>query len=185
MAEVTNEPDPRLLGAYLTDHLTGAAAGADLARRIARAHRDMPAGPALAEMAGDIAQDRAVLIQIMSDLGVPRRRHAFLLGRLAEKVGRLKPNRRLWRRSPMSSVVELETLWLGVNGKSRLWRTLRSAAVEDDRLEAGFLDHLCDRAKAQADEIEALRLRAVEEAFAVPARTRGRTGGRTGGRANG
>ncbi|MCK9925896.1 hypothetical protein MXD62_01755 [Frankia sp. Mgl5] len=167
MGDVTSEPDPRLLGTYLNDHLAGAGAGVDLASRIARVHQGTPSGPALAHVAAEIARDRTALLQIMKDLGVPRRRTKALLGRLAEKVGRLKLNNRLLRRSPMSSVVELETLWLGVNGKSRLWRSLRAVAAGDNGLSPQLLDHLLDRARQQADDLEDLRMQAVEEAFGV------------------
>jgi hypothetical protein len=65
----------------------------------------------------------------------------------------------------MSSVVELETLWPGVNGKARLWRTLRAVSNRDDRLNEELLDRLLDRAGQQADELEDLRRRAVDEVF--------------------
>ncbi|WP_066070435.1 hypothetical protein [Frankia sp. EI5c] len=167
MGDVTNESDPRLLGTYLNDHLAGAAAGADLASRIARVHQGTPSGPVLARIADAIEQDRSTLLEIMEILEVPRRRHKMLLGRLAEKAGRLKLNNRLLRRSPMSSVIELESLWLGVNGKSRLWRTLRTVAPRDDRLRprTELFDHLLDRARQQAEDLEDLRSRAVDEVF--------------------
>ncbi|WP_157474719.1 hypothetical protein [Parafrankia sp. EUN1f] len=167
MGHVTNESDPRLLGTYLNDHLAGAGTGVDLAHRLARVHHGTPAGPALARTAAAVEQDRATLLQIMGMLGVPRRGYKELAGRVAEKVGRLKLNNRLLRRSPMSSVIELETLWLGVNGKSRLWRTLRAVANRDARLSPELLDHLLDRAREQADELEDLRGHAVNEAFAA------------------
>ncbi|WP_018503600.1 hypothetical protein [Parafrankia discariae] len=167
MGDLSNEPDPGLLATYLNDHLTGAEAGVALASRIARVQQGTPSGPALAHAAVEIERDRAALIQIMKDLGVPRRRLKRALGRLAEKVGRLKLNNRLLRRSPLSSVVELESLWLGVNGKSRLWHSLGAVAAGDNGLSPQLLDHLLDRARQQADELEDLRMRAVEDAFGV------------------
>lgn len=165
MGQVTDGSDPRLLGVYLNDHLAGAGAGVELAHRLARVHQGTPAGPTLARTAAAIEQDRTSLLEIMDGLGVPRRGYKELAGRLAEKAGRLKPNKRLLRRSPLSSVVELESLWLAVNGKTRLWRTLRSFAHRDARLSRELLDELLDRARQQADDLEDLRQRAVLEAF--------------------
>jgi len=83
-----------------------------------------------------------------------------------EKAGRLKPNLRLTTRSPLSRVVELELMRLGVEGKSAGWRTLRQVAVTEPRLPDGRLDDLITRARRQADELEKLRIRAVTESLA-------------------
>src|SRR5690349_19592418 len=42
-----------------------------------------------------------------------------------EKVGRLKLNGRVVRRSPLSPLVELEAIELGIHGKRLLWLVLR------------------------------------------------------------
>ena len=95
------------LAIYLNDHLGGAAAGLELARRIARTHQGMPAGEPLARLAVEIAEDRDALLRIMRALGVRVQRYKVVVGWVTEKAGRLKPNGRLLRRSPLSSVVEL------------------------------------------------------------------------------
>ena len=82
--------------------------------------------------------------------------------RVAERAGRLKLNGTLFKRSPLSSVIELETLVVGVRGKEALWAALQRADVslEDD------LKALVESARAQGAELEALRLRAAARAFA-------------------
>jgi hypothetical protein len=80
-------------------------------------------------------------------------------------VARLKPNGHVLTRSPLSRVVELEALRLGVEGKAAGWRTLRARAERDSRLDATRLDTLIDRATRQIDELERLRVRAVVTAF--------------------
>jgi hypothetical protein len=63
-------------------------------------------------------------------------------------------------------VVELEGLFVGVNGKACLWRTLRALADDEPRLDADELDRLLARAEDQKDRIERMRLRATVEVFA-------------------
>jgi hypothetical protein len=150
--------DPALLGIYLNDHLAGSTTGLELFRRVAGAHRGTPAGAVLERLTREIEEDREELLRIMRTLGVPVRQYKVAAGWAMEKVGRLKLNGRLLSRSPLSSVVEFEALYLGVQGKEAGWRLLR--AIEDPRLDAAQLDRLVDRAAAQADALEELRLAA-------------------------
>jgi hypothetical protein len=83
--------------------------------------------------------------------------------RVAELVGRMKLNGRIFARSPLSSVVELETLVVGVRGKEALWTALQRAGVSIEDVD---LDALVESARAQGAELEALRLSAVARAFA-------------------
>ena len=83
--------------------------------------------------------------------------------RVAERVGRLKLNGALFERSPLSSVIELETLVVGVRGKEALWTALQRANVSLKDID---LDALAESAKAQGTELEALRLSAAAAAFA-------------------
>jgi hypothetical protein len=84
---------------------------------------------------------------------------------VAEKAGRLKANGYLLRRSPLSDLVELEAMMLGVRGKAALWRVLLELAREDPRLDATELSALSERAKRQAGELETLRVTAASAAF--------------------
>lgn len=153
------------LAIYLNDHLGGSTAGLELARRTARAHQGTPVGEPLARVAAEIAEDREALLRIMGELGVPVQRYKVAIGWVSEKATRLKPNGRLLQRSPLSSVVELESLRIGIEGKAAGWRALRTVAAREPRLDAALLDQLLDRAGAQADTVEELRLRAAAEAF--------------------
>lgn len=99
----------------------------------------------------------------MDQLGITPNPLKVGLVRLAERASRLKLNGRLVRRSPLSHVVELETLVVGVRGKEALWTALRTAGV---RLEGIDLDALVDSARAQGSELEARRVSAVSKVFA-------------------
>lgn len=150
-----------LLGIYLNDHLAGATAGTELARRMARSHRGREDSGPLNRLAAEIAQDRSALTDIMAALGVTVRAYKVGAAWIGEKAGRLKFNGRLLARSPLSDLEELEILRLAVEGKAAGWRTLRARADTDARIDAGRLDELISRASRQVQELEELRVRAA------------------------
>jgi hypothetical protein len=152
-----------MLGIYLNDHLAGATAGTELAHRTARSHGDGKNSGTLRRLAAEIAQDRAALLDIMAALGIKVRRYKVGAAWIGEKAGRLKFNGRLLARSPLSNLEELEMLRLGVEGKAAGWRTLRTLADTDTRLDAGRLDELISRARRQADLLEDLRVGAASQ----------------------
>ena len=152
-----------MLGIYLNDHLAGATAGTELAHRAARSHGDGQNGGTLRRLAAEIAQDRAALLDIMAALGIKIRRYKVSAAWIGEKAGRLKFNGRLFTRSPLSNLEELEMLRLGVEGKAAGWRTLRTLADTDTRLDPARLDELISRAMRQADLLEDLRVGAADQ----------------------
>lgn len=152
---------PALLGVYLNDHLAGATGGLELARRLAATDSDWASE--LRGIAEEIAEDRATLLDLMRELDVKVQMYKPWLAWLGEKVTRLKPNRRVASRSPLSRMIELETARMGVEGKAMGWRALRASG--DPRLSPDRLDHLIDRADRQSDQLEQLRLRAAADAF--------------------
>ncbi|MEV7510240.1 MULTISPECIES: hypothetical protein [unclassified Streptomyces] len=169
-------PAGSFLGIYLNDHLTGANAGVALLRRAARAHRGGPFGASLVSLAEDVAQDRASLRALMDALGVPVLRTRAVAGRIAERAGLLRFNGRLLSRSPLSDVMELEAMLVGVEGKAACWRSLRSLAGTDPRLDVALLDELIRRAERQARTLEALRSACAVQLFTreAPDRTAAR-----------
>jgi hypothetical protein len=155
------------LGIYLNDHLAGATAGLELARRVAGARQVPATGPDLQRFADDVAEDRAALLRIMGALGVPVRGYKVWAAWAGEKAGRLKFNGHLTTRSPLSNLEELELLRLGVEGKAAGWRTLRELAGRDARLDAGELDELISRAHSQSEFLEEARVRAAQQVIAA------------------
>jgi hypothetical protein len=150
-----------VLGIYLNDHLAGATAGTELAHRMARSHHDGKEVGALKRLAVEVAQDRASLLDIMAALGIKVRRYKVSAAWIGEKAGRVKFNGHLFSRSSLSDLEELELLRLGVEGKAAGWRTLRTLADTDTRLEPARLDELISRARQQADLLEDLRVSAA------------------------
>jgi len=159
----TRRPGPNLLGIYLNDHLAGATAGTELARRVAASAQSEGDGDVLRDLAAEIAQDRATLAGFMAKLDVPVRAYKVYAAWIGEKAGRLKFNGYLLARSPLSRLEELEIMRLGVEGKAAGWRTLRSLAETDHRLEAARLDELIARARRQSEVLEDLRIRTADQ----------------------
>ena len=158
--------DIKLVGIYMNDHLAGSTVGMELAKRAASSNEGTELGEFLAQVATEIEQEREDLKSMMDHLGVPQNRIKMPIAWAAEKVGRLKPNGQLTGYSPLSRLIELEGLALGVTGKLALWRSL--AATRDD-LGTFDLGHLIERAEAQRDGLEERRLQAAREAFGAVA----------------
>lgn len=155
----------KYLRIYLQDHLAGATAGLELARRTRGANEGTEYGPPLAKLADEIEADRRHLQGIIEDLGWGADRLKVAAAWGLEKVGRLKLNGELTSYSPLSRVVELEGLLTGITGKRALWVSLLELAPSDPRLDAAPLERLRDRADAQRATVAELRDRAAAEAF--------------------
>lgn len=154
--------DDDLLGIYLNDHLAASTGAVELFRRTTRSGPDKDTIAELADLADEESADRDTLRQLMRRLGVGENKPLEALGWLGEKVGRLKPNGSLVRRSPLSDVIELEGLRLCVQSKLGCWRVLRTVADHDPRLATQEMDILLGRAEKQARRIDELHRRAVE-----------------------
>jgi hypothetical protein len=148
---------------YLNDHLAGSTAGLELVKRARRENEGTPLGATLADLEREIDADRDELQRLMDELDVARNPAKEAGAWLAEKAGRLKLNGQLTGYSPMSRLIELETLFLGVTGKRQLWIALRD--VFGPRLRDFDFDRLIGRAESQRDRIEEHRLAAAREAF--------------------
>ena len=72
---VTSTEGEKFLTIYLNDHLAGATSGTHRMNRLARAERESPDGEELQEVAAEIEQDEAILVDLMRQLGVERQRY--------------------------------------------------------------------------------------------------------------
>lgn len=151
----------QLLHLQLRNHWIGAASGLTLFRRVAKGHGMPQIGAEVDRLAGEIQQDREALRAIMRDVGASRPMVTPWLARAAVHLGRLKPNGRVVRRSPLSDVVELEALRIAIAGKLAGWELLRELTDVDPRLDPDLLDDLIMRALEQQDELQRLYLRAA------------------------
>jgi hypothetical protein len=162
-------PDGRLLAIYLNDHLAGATIGLELTKRSLRSNRGTPLGTFLAGFLAEVTEDRASLENVMDRLGVKKSLAKRSAAVVAERLGRLKLNGQVRGYSPLSRVLELEGLSIGVEGKLGLWQNLRDTAEVVAALREVDLDALIARAERQRASLERERLAAARRAFAGPA----------------
>lgn len=130
-------------------------------------------GEPLKEICGEIEADRATLEQLMDRLAIRRSRAKPAAAWVGERLGRLKLNGQLSGYSPLSRLLELEALQIGIGGKMRLWRALEQT-VGKTRTDFDFAQ-LAERAGRQRSRVEELHLDAAGRAFA-PLAADSRTG---------
>ena len=151
------------LAIYLNDHLAGATLGVELVRRSRDSNESNRYGNQLSQLAREIEQDRESLLRVLDELEISRDLVKVSGGWLAEKLGRLKLNGSLLEYSPLSRLVEIEGLYLGVTGKLALWTNLEH--TRGKQIASVDLAMLMERAKAQRSRLEEMRTSAAAEAL--------------------
>jgi hypothetical protein len=150
---VSHPDQPRLLRAYIADHLQLMRAGQELALRVAGRERDPRITGLTEDAAKELRRQQALAVAFLRQLGASPPRLRLALGALAERAGRLKPNGRLLRASPLAPVVELEVLEAMLQSAARFWRVVEAAEVAEDDLVAGA----ARAAEALVEPLEELR----------------------------
>jgi hypothetical protein len=158
----TADEQTQFLRIYLDDHLAGARAGCHRAQRLAEAEAGSKDAAALASFAADVAADLRALEDVMKSMGVEANRLKTGLATLGEKLGMVKLNGRALRRSPLSTIVELEAMRMAVRGKRSLWETLRIVLAEGSPVD---LEALIARADAQAGLLAGLHAERAAQTF--------------------
>src|SRR5690606_229068 len=177
--------DRRRLGTYLNDHLMGATAGGRVARRSAEANAGTEYGRVLSWLADEIDEERETLRRVMAALNLPENPFKKLTGVLLERAGSLKLNGQIVGYSPLSRLLELEGLVIGVLGKRCLWQTLEVRATKEPARGAFDLPHRQARAGGQLSRVGQLRLDARLPAFeSTPAPSRASERTSTGARSS-
>ena len=169
MSVTTEEPvatmpmrkSAKSLAAYLNDHLAGETHGLELAAQASVKHKGTPLGTFLLLLSWEFEEDRDSLLGLLGELGVRRNRVGVVLAGIAEKVRRV----RLPGSLPLSTLVELESLGLGISGKLEMWmwNALRSSV--GDRVTGIDFDELAHRAEGQAEALERRRLTVTAHAL--------------------
>jgi hypothetical protein len=156
---------PPLLHIYLRDHLAGSTFGLELVNRCRRKNAGTQFEAPVAQLAREIASDREALVEIVRRVGAGRSRVKVAVAWALEKGQRLMPSGRPFSYTPLSRVLELESLAAGITGKRALWRTLGDIAHRRDDLEGYDFTALGERAEDQLRRVESLRVEAVRIAF--------------------
>ena len=155
----------KLLGIYLNDHLAGSTVGLEVAGRSASSNRGNEFGAFLEHLRGEIEYDRRALEELMDRLEIGKDPVKRAVAWVAEKAGRLKLNGQITGYSPLSRLVELEGLAIGVTGKLSLWQVLQE--LRDEPELADFdVDRFIARAREQLEGLEEHRRRAGRLALA-------------------
>lgn len=160
--------DRGLLGLYLADHLSGATGGLARVERMAEDYTDKPWHGDLVSLVRELRSERDEVRSIIESLGTSRRPLRQGLAWAGERLGRLKLNRRLTSRSPMSPVLELELMRGAVMAKQGLWQVLRDLPAEHHAalgVEAAELDRLVAQAADQRDRLERMHAQVRGTAF--------------------
>ena len=158
-------PDTKLLQIYLNDHLGGATAGCELARRALSNNEGTDLGTFLRQLVIDLEDDKATLEELIERLELKKSVFKQSAGWMAEKAGRLKLNGQITGYSDLSRLLELEGLTIGIQGKLSLWENLKSIADHDSRLATFDLDRMIERARAQQVGVEQYKVAAAATAL--------------------
>jgi hypothetical protein len=134
---------------YLNDHLAGATAGSDLAEQIRDRHQGQELGEVMKSLAEEIESDRKTLLDLMERIGTVPNPLKQATGWLVEKVSRVKFAGVLSGNPDHGAFMALESLYLGVEGKGSMWRSLKQVEDQYPSLATTNLDDLIARAEAQ------------------------------------
>ena len=153
------------LAAYLHNHLAGADAGVEMARKLQKRAAGGPEAAALGPLADDVEQDREELRQLVERLGEggsPLKRAAGWVAGKAQQLAVAEP---LTHDEHLSLLLQAESMALGIEGKLRLWEALSVVASGYPQLHGVDVARLADRAREQRDRVETVRLAAARRAF--------------------
>ncbi|MGI8457710.1 MAG: hypothetical protein ACR2LI_06325 [Propionibacteriaceae bacterium] len=137
---------------YLRNHEAAARGGSALFGRAARSRRDSTQAAVLRRLHQDVRADLEWLRQLMGAWDARPNPVLAAAAQLGERVGRLKPNGRLLRRSPLTDLMETEALIDAVWAKRSGWQALRSAGVPTPP-EMPTLTELVRRADSQLEQL--------------------------------
>jgi hypothetical protein len=155
------------LGTYLTDHLSGANAGVQVARRLCELVGDGPDAAVVRGLPAEIEEDRDYLRGLVARLGDGRHPVKRAAGWVAGKVHRLAVDERVTGDRHLSTLREADSLSLGIEGKLKLWEALLAVRADRPELVEHDLVRLATRAREQRQRVEVVRLGAARRLFAV------------------
>lgn len=161
-----DDRDPeRLLELYLGDHLGGAAGAMQLVGRSRDRNAGNQFGEFLVDFLRQLEEERESLEGIADTLGARLPKWKAGLGTVVAALGSLKPSGHLVTYSPLSRVLEMESLMMAVEAKLQLWDTLRFIDAGARGVATDELDRLTEQARAQLDGLRTLHREAVVLAF--------------------
>ncbi len=155
----------RYLAIHLNDHLAIALATREVAKRMASQYAGSDLGDLARGLLPRLEEDLRAIDDVIASAGLTRNRFKPALAWGAEKAGRLKLNGHLTGRSPLSPLVELDGLSLGIEASVLLWRNLAAVATEHS-LDVARIDAARMRAQALREDVERRRPDVARSALA-------------------
>lgn len=140
---------------YLRNHEAAARGGCDLFARAVKSQTDRDRVFTLKVLRDQVRADLGFLRALMRDHGVRPNLAMGATAQIAERIGRLKPNGRALRRSPLSDLMEIEALVDAVAAKRTGWQALETAGIGSPP-NVPSMAELCRRADEQLAQLNAL-----------------------------
>lgn len=156
--------DGSVLELYLNDHLAGAAAGKSRIAHMAKAHADLPIVDDLRRLSDEISEEYDRVAALIHELGLHRLYYRQAMTAVGERAGRVKFNRRLFQRSPMTPVLELEFMRGAVSAKLGLWDLFEKIGPECG-LDASEFSERASLGRDQLARLEAMHKTIAADAF--------------------
>ena len=155
----------RLRRIFLRDHLASVESALALVRRMLKENRTHPLATLLGTVRATLRDDRAQLHLAARALRLRPSLTKVVGVKVGEKAGRLKLNGRLRSYSPLSRVVELESLLMLTAQRAAMWRILERHAQIEARLTVVDLRGRAELAEEQVRLLERATVSASVEAF--------------------
>lgn len=149
------------LETYLTDHLAGATAGLNLVRLAATEHQGDEHGQFFSQLAIEIGEDYGTLEKLLEGLAIEKSAIKTAAAEVGTKV--MSPKFTSGDDDAMNAFITLETLSIGVEGKTCMWAAL--AKLDDPTLANVDIENLIARAQDQRARIEEQRLAIAPQAL--------------------
>lgn len=163
ISRLLGSSDPQnYLRTYVNDHLAGAVSGSSIARRAAENATDPELARTWNAVASEIEEDRKMLEEIRSRLGLKPNPVKQITSQIGEKALALKTG--LGPDSgTLGQMMELEMLVIGITGKLALWHALEQ--LNQPGLDGVNLQRLIERAESQRARLEEARIKLVPAAL--------------------
>jgi hypothetical protein len=153
------------LSTYLNDHLAGSVAALNMIDHLIDTYEEKPLAQFFRDLRADIAADQAKLQGLVEKLDKKHNAIRKAGTWIAEKISRAKIRPGESRDGEMGLYLALESLVLGITGKSALWRGLEVATGVVPKLCGLDYAQLQERAREQCGRVEAKRLELARVVF--------------------
>jgi len=151
------------LATYLNDHLAGSFIAVEILEHLESEATDLIQD--LGALKAEIEADRRQLKELLDRLGISESRVRKVTSWIAEQVTEAKFEADDESRGTLRRLERLESLALGIDGKSALWQALKAAAELAPELRQMDYEQLVQRAQQQRSRVEMLRVQAARVAL--------------------